>query len=195
MAQITLGDLERNPELLHQFIKESTLLMIQYCVRNFKKINKQDAEDIVHNALVKLIEIITERKVQKIDTPTIAWMYQELKRRCVDLMRKRGREEGKIIPIEVIYFLPDPNISTNKEIIRDEIRESLRECIQRMKGKKRKIFELYLEGYTSAEIAGILDVSAAYVSKVRKIGKKNLEKCLTQCGFDADSIRGLFFLE
>ncbi|MBC8232001.1 sigma-70 family RNA polymerase sigma factor [bacterium] len=200
MAQITLGGLENNPNLLHQFIKENTRPMIQRCVCNFKKINEEDAEDLVQNALLKLIEIITERKVQKKDTPAIAWMYQELKWRCIDL----GREKEKVVPGEwvrekerkkeavissaeyenKIDILPHL-ASIESEIIQREIYQFLRECIEtKMKGRRREIFQLYLVGYIAAEIAQKLGVTRAFVSKETKIGCQNLRRLLQQRGFD-----------
>lgn len=178
MAQFTLGELERNKELLNQFIKENTRPMIQYCVRNFRKINEEDAKDLVQKALLKLIEIVTERKVQQRDTPATAWIYQELRWRCIDLMREKEQEKGKVVP------LPPPT-PIEDEVIQRERNQFLRECIEkRMKGRRREIFKLYLEGYIAVEIAQELDVSRPFVSKETKIGCHNLRRWLEQRGFD-----------
>jgi RNA polymerase sigma factor (sigma-70 family) len=170
--------------------------MIQYCVRNFRNINVEDAEDFVQDALLKLIEIVTKREVRKKDAPAIRWMKKELKWRCIDLVRKKEREEGKVINDEdgenIIDTLPN-RISIEDEIIRREIYQFLRKCIQtRMKGRRREIFELCLEGYTDAEIARKLGVSPAFVSKEKKIGHRLLRKWLTERGFDWDSIKVYF---
>ncbi|MBI1925013.1 sigma-70 family RNA polymerase sigma factor [Candidatus Poribacteria bacterium] len=207
MAQqpITLGDLEKNPERLHQFIAENTRPMIQFCVRKFENINEEDAEDLVQDAFLKLVEIV-QGKVQSPDAPARAWMYQELKWRCIDFVREKERKEKVIANrneenIEdgenIIDSLPDPT-SIEDEIIRmdDEIRlrkiyPVLRACIQELKGRRREIFGLYLEGYIAAEIAQKLGVTRAFVAKETKIGFRNLRQCLTRHGFSGDSIRGL----
>ena len=96
MAQITLGNLEDTPTLLHQVIEENTRPMIQYCVRRF--VNEEEAKDLVQNALLKLIEIVEEGNIPKKDVPAIAWMCKELWGRCIDFGRQGGRviagEEG-----------------------------------------------------------------------------------------------------
>lgn len=177
MAQITLGDLEKKKELLNQLIKENTRPMIQYCVRNFRNLNEEDAKDLVQKALLKLIEIVTERKIQQKDTPATAWIYQELRWRCIDLMREKEQEKGKVVPLP-------PSTPIEDEVIQREIYQCLRECIQRMKGRRREIFELYLEGYIAAEIAQKLGVTRAFVSKETKIGYQNLRRWLKEHGFD-----------
>ncbi len=198
MAQhpITLGDLERNPELLYQFIAENTRSMIQYCVREFEKINEADAEYLFENTFLKLTEIIIERQVQKKDAPARAWMYKELKWRCRDFVRSK---EGNVVSGEegenIIDIFPDPT-SIEDEITQREIAQFLRECIQkRMKGRRREIFALYSKGYIAAEIARKLDMYPSFVSRETKIGNLLLVQWLTERGFDADSIRYLPFVD
>ena len=180
---ITLGDLERNPALLNRFIAENTRSMIQYCVRNFRGINEQDAEELVQNAFLRLWEIVTKEGVKKKDTPAIAWMKRELKQRCIDLLRQSKREifvdEGE----DIINILSDPT-SIEDEILRREIHQALRECIQQFRGRRREIFELYLRGYIAAEIARELDVAPAFISRETKIGCRLLRRCLSQRGFN-----------
>jgi RNA polymerase sigma factor (sigma-70 family) len=192
--QITLGELERKPKLLNQFIEENTRPMIQYCVRNFAKINEEDAEDIVQDAfeeLIKIVTNVTQREVKKKDTPAIAWMYKVLRWRCIDIMRIKEREEGKMISDEEAKNIPGPTPIEGPED--NPIYQFLRECIEtRMKGRRREIFELYLEGYIAAEIARKLDVTKPYITKETKIGHRLLRKWLTECGFDWDSIKVYF---
>jgi len=178
MTQITLGDLERNRELLNQFIQENTRPMIQYCVRKFRRVTEEDAKDLVQNALLKLIEVVTQEKIRNTDAPATVWMYQELRWRCTDLARKKEPEEEKVID-----FLPNPTY-IEEEVIQKEIHQFLRECIQvKMIGRRREIFQLYLEGYIAAEIARKLGVTPAFLSKETKIGCRFLRKCLEQRGF------------
>ncbi|MBM3242976.1 sigma-70 family RNA polymerase sigma factor [Candidatus Poribacteria bacterium] len=183
MAQITLGNLKKNPALLYQFIEENTRPMIQYCVRRF--VNEEEAEDLVHNALLKLIELVKDRNIREKDISARAWMLQELKWRCIDFARQRGRviagEEGE----KIIYFLPDDSNSMGDKVAQKEIHQFLRECIEkRMNGRRQEIFKLYLEGYIAIEIAQTLGVSRAFISKEIKIGCHNLRQWLKQRGFD-----------
>jgi len=178
MAQITLGDLGRNKELLNQFIQENTRPTIQYCVRKFRNINEEDAEDLVQDALLKLIKIVTQENIQNTSAPATLWMYQELRWRCTDLARKKEPEEEKI------YIFPSPTY-IEEEVIQREIHQFLRECIQtRMRGRRREIFELYLAGYIAAEIARKLGVTPAFVSKETKVGYRLLRNWLEQRGCD-----------
>jgi len=179
MAQITLGDLGSNKDFLNQFIQENTRPTIQYCVRKFRNINEEDAKDLVQDALLKLIEIVTQENIQNTSAPATSWMYQELRWRCTDLTRKKEPEEEK-----VIYMFPSPTY-IEEEVIQREIHQFLRKCIQtRMRRRRREIFELYLEGYIAAEIARKLCVTPAFVSKETKIGCRLLRKWLEQRGFD-----------
>jgi len=182
MTQIILGDLEKYPKLLNQFIKENTRSMIQYCVRNFENLNAEDAEELDQDAFVELFEIIRQKKVKKRDAPTIAWMKKELRWRCLDLVRKKKREGRKIASDEerknIINILPYP-ISAEDEVIQRDIHQFLRECVEvKMKGRRREIFKLYLKGYIAAEIARKLGVTRAFVSKETKIGCRLLRKWL-----------------
>jgi RNA polymerase sigma factor (sigma-70 family) len=183
MAQITLGDLKQNPELLYQFSKENTRPMIQYCVRKFT--NVEDAEDLVQDALVELIKMVKYQEIENPNAPAINWVYQRLSWRRIDLGRQEGRkisgEEGE----KIISILPYPDSNIEEETIRKERGKFLRECIEtRMKGRRREIFELYLEGYTAAEIARKLDVTKPYITKETKIGCRLLRQWLEQRGFD-----------
>jgi len=104
--------------------------------------------------------------------------------RFIDLGRQEGRkisgEEGD----KIISILPYPTLNIEDEIIGKEMSQSLRECIERMKGRRREIFQLYLEGYIAAKIAQKLGVTRAFVSKETKIGCHNLRRWLKQRGFD-----------
>ena len=188
---MTLGDVERHPELLYPFVAEITRPMVQYCVRNFRRIHEEDAENLVQDALLKLSQIVTQRQVQKQETPAIAWMYQELKWRCIDLMRNKERfissEEGEETDdgADKIETLPDSTISIEDDTVQRESARLLRECIQtEMKGRRREIFEIYLKGYEPAEIARELRVTKAYVSKETQIGYEQLRKCLKRRGLE-----------
>jgi len=190
MVKITLGNLEQNPELLYQFIKDNIRPMIQHCVYEFGKINEVDAEYLFENAFLKLSEIVIQEKVRKKDVPVINWMYQELTRKCIDFMRSK---EGNVITGEegdkIISILPCPASNIEYEVIQKETHQFLypflRECIEtRMKGRRREIFQLYLEGYIAAEIAQKLGVTRAFVSKETKIGCRLLRQWLEQRGFD-----------
>lgn len=183
MTQITLGDLERTPALLNQFVAKNNRSMIQYCVRNFGGINEQHAEDLVQNAFLRLWEIVTRERVRERDALAIAWMKQELKWRCLDRRREEEREilgeEGE----RIIRAVRDPT-SIEDQFLREQIYQALRECIQQFRGRRREIFELYLRGYIGADIARELDVAKQFVYRETRIGCQLLRGCLEQRGFN-----------
>lgn len=125
---------------------------------------KEDAEDAVHHAFVKIAENIT-----KISDPvcpkTKAFVVIIVENRAIDILRSRNRRH------EVSFDTIDYGIP-----VRTENEDSLAERILKLPAKQRQVIWLkYYHGYSLREIAPVLNMSLAAAIKTDQRAKKNLK--------------------
>lgn len=125
---------------------------------------KEDAEDAVHHAFVKIAENIT-----KISDPvcpkTKAFVVTIVENRAIDILRSRNRHQEVSLDA-ITYGIP----------VHTEDEDQLFELILKLPAKQRQVIWLkYYHGYSLREIAPMLNMSLAAAIKTDQRARKNLE--------------------
>ena len=125
---------------------------------------KEDAEDAVHHAFVKIAENIT-----KISDPvcpkTKAFVVTIVENRAIDVLRSRNRHQEVSLDA-IAYGIP----------VHTEDEDQLFELILKLPAKQRQVIWLkYYHGYSLREIAPMLNMSLAAAIKTDQRARKNLE--------------------
>lgn len=125
--------------------------------------NPQDAEDAVHQAFVKIAE-----NIGKIERPicprTQSYVVTITENQAIDRYRARQRSHD-IEYIDEIESLvtPPPEITT------------VADCILKLPPRYRHVILLkYSQGFTTEEVARMLDITPANASKLDQRAKKRL---------------------
>lgn len=133
--------------------------------------NEQDAEDAVHHAFVKIAENIS--KISEPECPkTRGYVVTIVENTAINLYRKKKRhpsvsldEEGPWLAVEY---------TGSNELAR---------CMAQLPGRYRQVLLLkHHHGYSTREIARILGLSAANVSKIEQRAKEKLEILCEEAG-------------
>lgn len=129
----------------------------------------RDSEDIVHDAFLKIIEIL-----DKIDDPmspqTRCLIVTITENKAIDLYRKR--KSKAVVPFEEAYIgVPEPSA-----INQVEETDQLVKAIALLPGRYREILLLkYARGYSVEEIAVMLSMSKENVKKTMQRARKKLK--------------------
>lgn len=133
--------------------------------------NEQDAEDAVHHAFVKVAENIS--KISDAECPkTKGYVVTIVENTAINLYRRKQRH---------------PSVSWEEETvgIRVEYEGSngLARCMAALPARYRQVLLLkHHHGYTTGEIAKMLGLSAANVSKIEQRAKAKLESLCKEAG-------------
>lgn len=127
--------------------------------------NRQDTEDAVHNAFVKIAENIT-----KIDDPECpkskAYIVTVIETKSLDIYRRKQRHP--VVPLEESTVGIEVSYTGSSE---------LAWCIAQLPPRYRHILSLkYRHGYDNHEIARILDISLANAIKLDQRAKTRLHQ-------------------
>lgn len=133
--------------------------------------NEEDAEDAVHLAFVKVAE-----NIDKISEPvcpkTAAYVVTIVENKAIDLYRRKKKHPT--VPLEPeTAGLP---VAYNGE-------NGLARCMAALPARYRQVLMLkYYHGYSVKEIAKMLNLSAANVSKIEQRAKAKLEILCKEAG-------------
>lgn len=167
LAMIDSPDEKKKFEIIYQ-----TYRQLMFYVANRILENDQDAEDVVHDAFLKVIEYI-----DRIDRPrcpqTRAFIVTITENKAIDLYRKR--KNHSIVPLEEEYI----GILERSKIEQVEESDSLTQAILSLPGRYREVLLLkYAQGYSMDEIAVLLSTTVENVKKLIQRARKKLEKSL-----------------
>jgi len=125
---------------------------------------KQDAEDAVHHAFVKIAENITKIS-EPVCPKTRAFVVTIVENRAIDILRSRNRHQE--IPLDtMVYGIP----------VQAEEGDILSELILKLSAKQRQVIWLkYYHGYSLREIASMLNMSLAAAIKTDQRAREKLE--------------------
>lgn len=134
----------------------------------------RDTEDVVHDAFLKLIEII-----EKIDNPkcpkTRNLVVTIVERKAIDLYRKRKRRS--IVSMDEEYI----NVPTPDNIDDVHKKADLSIALATLPTTYRELLLLrYYNGLSEAEVAQILSMSQENVHKTIQRAKKKLEQIMNE---------------
>ena len=132
----------------------------------------RDSEDTVHDAFLKIIEIIDD--ITDVECPqTKSLIVTITENKAIDLYRKR--QKRKTTPFEEEYL----GVPARSDLESIEDREFLAKAIASLPGKYREVLFLkYSHGYSIDEIALILSMSKENVKKTIQRARKKLEQSL-----------------
>ena len=141
--------------------------------------NKEDAEDLMQDALIKALDKISTFRYSGKGS-LYAWISRiAINMALNDLRRKRI----KLVPMDmpVRDVIPDP---TDEEMTRIP-EEAVLEMISRLPVKRRVVFNLYcMEGYSHKEISEMLGISekgtTSSLTKARMQLKKEIKQYLKE---------------
>ena len=132
--------------------------------------NKQDTEDAVHNAFVKIAE-----NIKKVDDPlskrTRSYIVTIIETKSIDIYRRKQRHPEVPISEEDIGIHFDYTSCSD-----------LAKCISRLPAQYRAVLSLkYRHGYNNREIAKILKISEHNAIKIDQRAKTKLkELCIKE---------------
>lgn len=134
--------------------------------------NATDAEDAVQETFLKVYRSIGGFKGQ---SSLATWVTRILINNCYDLRRKRSRrQEVQELENEEGQPLAEPAARGD-----ERLRVVLRSCIAQLRERERTVFTLFeVEGFSHAEIAGMLDISEASSKNTLFLAKRELRRML-----------------
>lgn len=128
--------------------------------------SRDDAEDLVQETLVKLVDHVGEmERVEKLSS----WLIKVLYRNFVDLYRKRLRSPlDETHPWRADVSLIDELITRHRgeenAIKRLELQRDLLKALETLNAGQREVILLHdTEGYSAAEVSSILGISLGTV--------------------------------
>ena len=148
--------------------------------------DRDDTEDLVQETLTKLVERVDAmERVEKLGP----WLVKVQYRCFVDLYRKRSRSpsgEGGVWRADM--DLLDERIDTlpqgSDDIRRLELQRDLVRAMEGLSGEQRDVILLHdAEGYSAAEVASILDISAGTVKSRLHRARAHLKNFLGEGTF------------
>lgn len=114
---------------------------------------REDAEDLVQEAFLVALERIDSFQPGR---PFAPWFFRILTNRGLNARKSRSLRQMEAIPADA----PARGESPERAAERSELRERLRAVLDGLPERQRTIVQLFeLEGFSSAEIAEILELS------------------------------------
>lgn len=169
-----LGD--ENTKLEFGQIYEKNYRTMYYVALKILK-NKEEAEDAVHGAFVKLAEKYdTYRHLTSQEMTSLCVII--VKNKCLDMLRvsKSGLQSDWE---KVDYALHDEKDQPLENVIQEEGEKELLEAMKILPEKLRLVLELrYFHEYSNGEIAKILDISKKNVEIRLYRAKKKMKEVL-----------------
>jgi RNA polymerase sigma-70 factor, ECF subfamily len=115
--------------------------------------NREDAEDLVHDAFLRALDRIETFDETRDFGP---WFYRLLINLGINSRRSRSRRRTEPEPLDAESTGPSPE----QETLRSEIRTRFTEALASLPERQRVIIGLFeVDGYSSVEIAAMLGVS------------------------------------
>ncbi len=128
------------------------------------------AEDVCQDALIRIWERIDDcREPERFG----AWLGRAVHRHSLNAIR--GRRET----VEVGPDLPEPGPAADRRVEAREDRDRLDRALRRLSREQREAVLLFdLEGWSHAEIAGLLGTSEAMSRQHLMLGRRRLRQLL-----------------
>lgn len=163
LTMIDASEEKQKIEILYERYRK-----LMYYTANAVLGDARDSEDAVHDAFLKIIEIL-----DKIDAPesprTKALIVTITENKAIDLYRRRRSK--KMVSFEEEYI----GVPGALDIEQVEERNRLAAAIAALPGRYRDVLILkYAQGYSMEEIAGMLSMSKENVKKTIQRARKKL---------------------
>ncbi|MEG2404507.1 MAG: sigma-70 family RNA polymerase sigma factor [Oscillospiraceae bacterium] len=166
LAQIeTESGRNRFTELYHDYYK------LMFAVAFEKSKNAQSAEDIVHNAFVRIIKIINEDRLDS-QQNVEGYLATITSHEAIKYWQKQHKETAQEDEI-IIDAMPKENYTVSTF----ELEQLVQQVLQ-LNEKYKEPLKLYVEGYQIREIAKILELTESNVKQRLRRGRLMLLQTL-----------------
>jgi RNA polymerase sigma-70 factor (ECF subfamily) len=158
----------------HHFEKELYIAFFYLIKEAAKKygIESEDASSIYSDTIIVIIKNIISGKFEG-RSSLKTYTYQIFSNKCVDLLRKKTTNKGKLedtMPYDsLVYELPDETRSVIQAIIAQDERQQIINRLQEIGDKCKELLLLFEEGYNDKEIAGHMSYQSADVVKTTRL--------------------------
>jgi RNA polymerase sigma factor (sigma-70 family) len=181
---LSLGDLERDPDVVSQVVTTYYRTMVHYAMRSYL-VDLADAEGLVQQVFLELW-MARCQGIRKPEVPVHVWLFQRLRQRCLNYAeRDRHRQTHSAAPEagwRARQLVSSPAAAEERQ---DELIDCLRQGVaQRLHGRTQEVIQLYIAGHSPTQIAEQLHVSAARVSQLLHKGIWLLRTWLQEQGWD-----------
>lgn len=155
-----------------QYLLQEAHIVFKYLIKIGA--TKEDAEDVVQEAIIKTIECLTQVKTDKLR----AWLFKVSLHRYYTLYNK-NKKSIHLSDDEMQQFQSSINIE--EHLLVDEQNKMLREALQGLSPTYQQLLMMkYFMELSYKEMAAILDVSEnhirTYLQRARKTLKKQWEE-------------------
>ncbi|MBL7974267.1 MAG: RNA polymerase sigma factor [Candidatus Kapabacteria bacterium] len=148
-------------------------------------LNTQDAEDIAQEVF---IEVYQSAKGFRGDAKLSTWIYRIAVSKCLDELKKRKRQKrissiGKLLHLDEVAEWLSGGKAADADLQTQENMIQVQKALDKLPDNQRIAFTLSkIDGYTHAEIAEILQVSAtavdALIYRAKNTVSRELQKIL-----------------
>lgn len=195
---VTLGAL-LDRQQFNQFVHQAYERLLAFAYQLLR--DWDDASDVVQTVLLELWELLTKR-VRQPNASALAIIYQQIKRRALDIQRKRqqtfSKEFRDSFP-ESESFDERSDLSSQDENMPDvggivtalEKRDAIYKCGSKLSGRAHEVFFLLMQGDSQADIAKKLGISKPRVSQLMDIIHAQLKQKLQDMGWECDETLGV----
>ncbi|MBV9772975.1 MAG: sigma-70 family RNA polymerase sigma factor [Gemmatimonadetes bacterium] len=133
---------------------------------------REDAEDLVQEAFLAVLERVDTFQAGRSFAP---WFYRILVNRGLNARKARALRVMEEIPVSAAASSVGPDRAAEQS----ELREELRQAMEGLPERQRTVVQLSeLEGFTSPEIAAVLEISEGTVRWHLHEARKTLRRVL-----------------
>ena len=191
-----------DPYAFEELLASCEKLIVKTC-RHFMR-NEEDTEDAVIESeamLCKWLSKSTYNRSFEEEDFLVKIAYTITRNVCENMLNHmRTKKRGKDITIsldgmrggkddDLVYDPPDPTQDVEKEVIRREEAECLRECMRSLPEKQYDALLLtQIQGYSYSEAAGILKVKEGTAKNLVFRAKEKLKEILKKWDFGLEQI-------
>ena len=159
----------RDEEFFYSLVREMPKLI--FYAYSFVK-EKEIASDITSEIFEKFIRYSVEERVEKVTDNPIYFknlIYIIIKNKCIDHLRKESTR-AKIIEEKKLGQKHTEFNKAESKFVED----AFKNLIEELGSRQKEILLMYVEGYSTAEIANSLEISINTVQNTLAVSKKKV---------------------
>jgi RNA polymerase sigma factor (sigma-70 family) len=145
-----------------------------YLIKEAEKkygIENEEAASVYSDTVLVIIKNVTSGKFEG-RSSLKTYIYQIFSNKCVDLLRKRTTNKGKIedtMPYDsLVYELPDETKDIIQKLIARDEKQQVLERLNEIGEKCKELLLLFEDGYSDKEIAEFMKYQSADVVKTTR---------------------------
>jgi RNA polymerase sigma-70 factor (ECF subfamily) len=146
-----------------------------YLIKEAEKkygIEKEEAASVYSDTVLIIIKNVASGKFEG-RSSLKTYIYQIFSNKCVDLLRKKTTNKGKIedtMPYDsLVYELPDETKDIIQKLIAKDEKQQVLEKLNEIGEKCKELLLLFEDGYSDKEIAEFMKYQSADVVKTTRL--------------------------